>query len=358
LNRTLNMQFGIFDHTDQSGVPLAVLYEDRLRLAEVYDRAGFYCYHIAEHHGTPLGAAGSPSVLLAAVAQRTKRLRFGPLVYVLSTSHPLRIFEEICMLDQMSRGRLDVGIGRGTSPYEMGYFGVDAASSLKRYTEAFEVIMRALKAGAGGRLDFEGEHYKFEDVPVVLSAYQQPCPPLWYGLSSPDALPWVVLNGINVVCNGASAPVRAITDRYRSLWAERPNLLDRPLPKLGLGRHLMVADSYREAFDIGKRAFKVWYDHLQHLWRAHGKPLTRYPIPEDFQTAVDAGIVIVGTPGDVIRGLEREIESAGVNYVLTRYAYGDLSFAESSRSLDLFVREVMPHFAQDSDSTETIEASA
>src|SRR3954470_23952071 len=87
-----SMKFGIFDHVDHSGAPLADLYEDRLRLAEVYDRAGFYCYHIAEHHGTPLGAAGSPSVFLAAVAQRTKRLRFGPLVYVLSTSHPLRIF--------------------------------------------------------------------------------------------------------------------------------------------------------------------------------------------------------------------------------------------------------------------------
>jgi alkanesulfonate monooxygenase SsuD/methylene tetrahydromethanopterin reductase-like flavin-dependent oxidoreductase (luciferase family) len=69
----------------------------------------------------------------------------------------------------------------------------------------------------------------------------------------------------------------------------------------------MVADTYDEAFAIGKRAFKVWYDHIQHLWRAHGKPLTRYPIPEDFQAAVDGGIVIVGTPGDVIAGLEREI---------------------------------------------------
>jgi alkanesulfonate monooxygenase SsuD/methylene tetrahydromethanopterin reductase-like flavin-dependent oxidoreductase (luciferase family) len=106
-----------------------------------------------------------------------------------------------------------------------------------------------------------------------------------------------------------------------------------------------VAASHAEAFAIGKRAFKVWYDNLQQLWRAHGKPLTRYPIPEDFQAAVDAGIVIVGTPGEVIAGLEREIDISGANYVLTRYAYGDLSFEESSRSLSLFVQEVMPHFA-------------
>jgi alkanesulfonate monooxygenase SsuD/methylene tetrahydromethanopterin reductase-like flavin-dependent oxidoreductase (luciferase family) len=335
------MKFGIFDHVDQGGAPLADLYETRLRLAEVYDRAGFYCYHIAEHHGTPLGAAGSPSVFLAAVAQRTKRLRFGPLVYVLSTSHPLRIFEEICMLDQMSRGRLEVGIGRGTSPYEMGYFGIDIAKSLKIYTEGYEVIMQALTSK---RLNYQGEHYRFEDVPIVLQSFQRPHPPLWYGLSSPDAVPWVAQNGINVVCNGPAGPIRSITDRYRAAWAEQPHPAGAKLPLLGMGRHLMVADTRAEALSIGKRAFKVWYDNLQHLWRAHGKPLTRYPIPEDFQTAVDAGIIIVGTPGDVIAGLEREIEAAGATYVLTRFAYGDLSFEESSRSLQLFTDQVMPQF--------------
>jgi alkanesulfonate monooxygenase SsuD/methylene tetrahydromethanopterin reductase-like flavin-dependent oxidoreductase (luciferase family) len=204
-----------------------------------------------------------------------------------------------------------------------------------------------MKALQSKRLEYQGEHYRFQDVPIVLESFQKPHPPLWYGLSSPDAVPWVAQNSINVVCNGPSAPVRAITDRYRSVWGERPHAPGAKLPLLGLGRHLMVADSYDEAYSIGKRAFKVWYDNLQHLWRAHGKPLTRYPIPEDFHTAVEAGIVIVGTPGQVIEGLEREIEIAGVNYVLTRFAYGDLSFEESSRSLALFTEEVMPHFIRE-----------
>ena len=100
------MKFGVFDHVDCGTSSLAELYESRLKLAEIYDRSGFYAYHIAEHHATPLGMASSPSVFLAAVAQRTTRLRLGPLVYILSLSHPLRILEEICMLDQMSNGRL------------------------------------------------------------------------------------------------------------------------------------------------------------------------------------------------------------------------------------------------------------
>jgi alkanesulfonate monooxygenase SsuD/methylene tetrahydromethanopterin reductase-like flavin-dependent oxidoreductase (luciferase family) len=68
------VKFGVFDHMDESGVPLEQQYEERLKLIEAYDRLGFYAYHLAEHHGTPLGLAPSPGIFMAAVAQRTKRL--------------------------------------------------------------------------------------------------------------------------------------------------------------------------------------------------------------------------------------------------------------------------------------------
>src|SRR6201989_3672864 len=99
------MKFGVFDHMDDAGGPLAKLYADRLELIEAYDRSGIYGYHLAEHHSTPLGCAASPGLLLAALTQRTTSLRFGPLVYLLPFYHPLRLIEEICMLDQMSGGR-------------------------------------------------------------------------------------------------------------------------------------------------------------------------------------------------------------------------------------------------------------
>ena len=96
-----------------------------------------HAYHLAEHHATPLGMAPSPSVFLAAVAQRTKRLRFGPMIYALPLYHPLRMIEEICMLDQMSGGRLDVGFGRGASPIELDLFGTNprrpAISTMSRW---------------------------------------------------------------------------------------------------------------------------------------------------------------------------------------------------------------------------------
>src|ERR1700720_4799655 len=136
------MEFGVFDHLDRYGGALADYYEDRLKIAEAYDRAGFYAYHLAEHHATPLGMAPSPSVFLAAVAQRTTRLRFGPMVYALPLYHPLRMIEEICMLDQLSGGRLDIGFGRGASPVELRFFGEDPEEAQSTYAEALELIRR------------------------------------------------------------------------------------------------------------------------------------------------------------------------------------------------------------------------
>src|SRR5689334_21576566 len=115
------MKFGVFDHLDRNDLALADYYEARLKIIEAYDRHGFYAYHVAEHHSTPIGVAPSPSVFLSAIAQRTRDLRFGPMVYALPLYHPIRMIEEICMLDQMSGGRLEIGFGRGSSPIELGY---------------------------------------------------------------------------------------------------------------------------------------------------------------------------------------------------------------------------------------------
>src|SRR5580698_9994277 len=134
------MKFGIFDHMDRAGSLLGRQFEDRLKLIELYEKSGFHAYHVAEHHATPLGMAPSPSVFLAAVAQRTIRLRFGPMVYALPLYHPLRMIEEICMLDQLSGGRLDIGFGRGASPVELRFFGEDPEEAQSTYAEALELI--------------------------------------------------------------------------------------------------------------------------------------------------------------------------------------------------------------------------
>src|SRR3954463_3046572 len=153
------LSFGLFDWIDRGNRPVQQLYEERLRLLEAADAAGFYAYHLAEHHATPLGMASSPGLFLAAAAQRTRRIRLGPLVYLLPMYNPLRLIEEICILDHLSGGRLDLGIGRGVSPYELGYFGVkDDASARSMFDEALEVILTGL---THEQLTFEGQHFQY-----------------------------------------------------------------------------------------------------------------------------------------------------------------------------------------------------
>jgi alkanesulfonate monooxygenase SsuD/methylene tetrahydromethanopterin reductase-like flavin-dependent oxidoreductase (luciferase family) len=158
-------------------------YESRLMIIEAYDRLGFYAYHVAEHHSTPLGLAPSPSVFLSAVAQRTRRLRFGPLVYALPLYHPLRMIEDICMLDQMSGGRLEIGFGRGSVPAELIYYGQSPEQAQAIYTEALELILKGLTERT---LTFHGQFFRFDNVPMELEPLQKPHPPIWYGVHAPE----------------------------------------------------------------------------------------------------------------------------------------------------------------------------
>src|SRR6478735_1093222 len=153
---------GVFDHLDRGHNELDKFYEDRFRVIEAFERSGFYAYHVAEHHFTPLGMAPSPSVYLAAVAQRTKRIRFGPLVYALPLYHPLRLIQEICMLDQISGGRLEIGFGRGASPIELGFFGQEAKNAQAIYAEGLELVIKGMTEKT---LSFAGEHFRFDKVP-------------------------------------------------------------------------------------------------------------------------------------------------------------------------------------------------
>src|SRR5712691_12673569 len=134
------ISFGMFDWVDRRPMPIGRLYEERLALLEAADAAGFFCYHIAEHHATPLGMAPSPSVFLAAAAQRTRRIHFGPLVYLLPLYSPLRLIAEICMLDHLSGGRLEVGVGRGVSPFELGLHRIPFYDARNIFHEALEVL--------------------------------------------------------------------------------------------------------------------------------------------------------------------------------------------------------------------------
>lgn len=235
-----DLKFGVFDHLDRGERSISDLYEQRLQIIEQYDRAGFDAYHLAEHHSTPLGMAPSPSVFLSAVAQRTKALRFGPLVYLLPLYHPVRLAEEIAMLDHLSHGRLEVGVGRGRSPIELTLYGENVAEAQAVFDKAFTVMQLAFSED---HINFVGKHFNFHDVPVELRPLQQPHPPLWYGIGTPESAEQFGERGFHGVTLAKPAAAAEITRRFyeasaRCGWRGR---------RMGICRFIVVGETDREA---------------------------------------------------------------------------------------------------------------
>jgi alkanesulfonate monooxygenase SsuD/methylene tetrahydromethanopterin reductase-like flavin-dependent oxidoreductase (luciferase family) len=336
-----HIPFGIFDHLDASGQDIGAQYADRIRLAQACDAAGFYAYHLAEHHSTPHGLAPSPNILLSAIAQRTTGLRVGPLVMLLNFYHPLRVFEEICMLDQLSGGRVDFGIGRGASPIELGFYGVSLEESKERYEEAAQIILGAMTAET---ITFHGRHFTLDDVPVTLSPVQRPHPPLWYGVARAQTAAWAAESGMNIVCRGSASEIRTMTDSYRARWLELHDASS-DMPMLGMVRHIVIADTDEDAHRLAAPAYERWYETLNHL--GHVRGLSPVPgQPATFHAAMKEGQIIAGEAATVRRVLEQQIAEAGATYILCGLAFGNLSLAASLSTISALQAEVMPAFRQ------------
>jgi alkanesulfonate monooxygenase SsuD/methylene tetrahydromethanopterin reductase-like flavin-dependent oxidoreductase (luciferase family) len=245
------------------------------------------------------------------------------------------------MLDHMSGGRLMVGVGRGGALLEHERFGVDPAAAPAMYHEAFAVLMAAFEKDV---LDFDGTFYRYKDYVVQAKPVQRPHPPIWYGAPHADAIAWAAPRAINVVSLGPAARARAIADRYRAEWAA----LGRPaetLPKIGITRHIVVADTDAEALRIAAPAYRHWRDAMDWIWRRAGVPFSLQAIyPEDFAGLMRVGHGIAGSPATVREYLARLEDEAGVNYVLCQSVFGDMNFADASHSIRLLAREVTPKF--------------
>lgn len=330
------MEFGVFDHVDRSDLPLADYYEARLKIIETYDRNGFFGYHMAEHHATPLGMAPSPSVFMAAIAQRTKRLRFGPMVYALPLYHPLRMIEEICMVDQMSRGRVEIGFGRGSSATEIEFYGQNPTDSQSIYAEALELIIKGLTEP---NLTFEGKHFSVKDMPMALEPFQKPHPPIWYGVHAPDSAERAARRGLKVIDLDTPAATRECFDRFRAIWREAHSR--EPLPLMGIGRFIVVGDTDAEALALARRAYPRWHKSFTYL-HARARYIPAHPRPPHFDGVLADGRGIAGSPETVVAALRKQIDETGANYVVGQFAFGDMTTEETLHSIELFTRHVMP----------------
>ena len=346
------MKVGLFDHVEDAGRPLATLYDERLTFVAAADQAGIYCLHVAEHHATPLNTVPVPGVYLAAVARATKRIRLGPLVYLLPLYSPLRLIEEIAMLDHLSYGRLDVGVGRGVSPFELKYHKVEHDQSRDIFIDAFDCLNAGLTSDT---LDYSGPHFTYSKVPIVLKPLQKPHPPFWYGSSNTIGSTWAGERGLHFTTLGPIARAKENVDAFRDALAKRggpaqPKAEFSGGTAIGVMRNVVVADTDAEAARIGKPAMEHQLTNLNWLRRLHGSTdlASRLNIPRgaNFEECVRDGTMIAGTPQTVRVEIECQVAALGVNYLVAYMFFGTMTLAEALRSLALFESEVMPALAR------------
>jgi alkanesulfonate monooxygenase SsuD/methylene tetrahydromethanopterin reductase-like flavin-dependent oxidoreductase (luciferase family) len=347
----MGVRFSIFDWLDESGRGMAETYEERLRMVEYADKAGFYCYHLAEHHLTSLSQTPSPSVFLSAVAQRTRRLRLGALTFLLPHYNPLRLLEEICMLDQLSFGRLEVGVSRGSSGEEGRGFGFQAEDARPRFTEALQIILAGLTTG---ELNYHGKHFQFEGIRTRLRPYQKPYPPLWYPTSNAESVPWLAAQGFSTIFGVNQHPTfdRLVQwmDTYRREYQAhrddpaRPNAHVKE-PNYGFQIHTHVAETDEVALRQMRQAFAVWVDNFRCRFIERGQT-EKYIELTDFDWLVEQGKVLVGSPETVRELLGRYLAQSGANYFLGSFAFGSMPVEQVLTSIDLFARKVMPALSE------------
>ncbi|MEX2454812.1 MAG: LLM class flavin-dependent oxidoreductase [Rhodospirillaceae bacterium] len=343
------MKFGVFDHVDKSGRPLAEQFANRIAYVQAADRLGFYCYHVAEHHATPLNMVPVPGVFLGAVAQATQNIRLGPLTYLLPLYSPLRLIEEIGMFDHLSNGRMELGVGRGVSPFELNYHNVDPETGREVYAEALEVLIEGMTHES---LTYEGRHFNYRNVPMELRPLQEPHPPIWYPSSNPAGSTYAGQQGFHYCTLGGMEVAKASIDAYREAYAKRgaAHGPKRPFPggtAIGISRQVTVAETDAEAVRIAGPAYKTWHASLTKLWRENqveGPAFARNAV-DTVEKAMAGGAHIAGSPETVRQQLAAQIEALGVNYMVIAFNIGSMAHEDALRSITLFGEEVMPALA-------------
>ncbi|HEV8679157.1 MAG TPA: LLM class flavin-dependent oxidoreductase, partial [Stellaceae bacterium] len=224
----------------------------------------------------------------------------------------------------------------------VGFYGVDFDTGMARFREAYDAIKIGLTEG---ELTYHGKYYDFDHVPIVMKPAQQPFPELWYGTSRPDSIPWAAQEGAHIVTLRDTAAARAIIDLYKSEWAKLGRKAA-DLPMMGINRHIVIADTEREARDIARRGYPSWRGNMERLWAKYNVPFPLgASLPREWDALQAHGHAIAGTPAQVRDYIAEAAEASSATYFVCDFAFGSISHDEAMRSVELFASEIMPGFA-------------
>ena len=293
--------------------PLEEVYGRALERIEIMDRGGFDAVWLAEHHFTTFSVCPSVHMLGTLAAARTKRLRIGTAVSLAALYHPLRLAEEVALLDMLSGGRVNWGAGRGFAPSEFNAFGVPIDESAARFREAVEIV---LKAWTQERLTYNGAHFSFESIEVLPKPLQQPHPPTWMAATSESAIDWAAGRGFDILMDPhASLKELGVKRRRYGQKLAEAGFSDagRDIP---MARLIALASTTSEAEAVARRGAQWLVDAYAGPQHAHRKTMQRtYDGKDPAQHYVDS-VILHGTPQSLIEQVQRLREEIGLNYLM------------------------------------------
>jgi len=315
------------------------------------DEKGFGCAWLVEHHFTRgYSHCSKPELVLAAAAQRTRRLRLGHAIIPLPLHHPVHVAERVATLDILTGGRLEVGIGRGFAPLEYEVFGAAMDDSRELVDEALDILQRSF---AGGPVSYAGRHYRFDALDILPHAVQAPHPPLWTAAVSPDTFLWAARRGLGVLA-GPFKPwfmVEHDIARFRAAWGNGAP------PRIGMTVGVLCLNDAARARALAKEAFTWFY---RELFKTTLPVLEKlYPGYEQihelgrFRKLIKLGITlnlldtfgltVVGDPDECVRKIGK-YRDAGVTHLLCAVGAGAVETAAARETMDNLARYVFPAF--------------
>ncbi len=329
------MHFGIFSVVDHYPKELSrnsgELYGELLDQAEAADALGFDSFWIAEHHFHEYGGIPRPPVWMAAAAERTRRIRLGSAVVVLPFDNPLRTAEDYAMVDVLSGGRLNLGVGSGYLKHEFDGFGVRVEDKRERFDEALDILLTAWR---GERFSYRGTYHRVVDVQLNVLPVQKPRPPVWIAVLRNEAAPFVGARGfpIMMIPYATTESLEEITATARAFKTTFVRAGGRPEDAtIPFGLHTHCAETTAQA-------------------RAEARePMDRYvrtrlfARQRPFDLLVDKDLLAVGDPDEITR-VARRYREAGLTHFLAISNFGGLPHQQVLRSMELMAKHVLPRF--------------
>ena len=321
--------FSVNDHHPRLPRTVPELYAQVMRHCELAEGLGYDTFFCAEHHFHEYGVVPDPAVMLSALAQRTRRIRLGTAISILTFHDPRRIAETYSMVDMMSGGRLMFGVGSGYLAHEFVGYGKDVKEKRDRFNENLDVVRRLM---AGETLSYKGQYSASEKVVLNVLPHEGRVPPIYVAVLAREAA-YHVGKQKNRIFTVPYASCKDFRDIGTMLAEYRKGRAEAGMPRDDddhvFTLHTYVAKSDAEAREQAKAAYDLYVD-------------TRlYAKKHVYEDIIANGICLFGSV-DTVTEKMCQLHEMGIRHVATMHNFGALDPALVERSMTLFAKEVMP----------------